>query len=198
MWFLKHFLQYSFFRQVAASLVSHGFHNFPLRVYVTKVNPSGPEEVHSHVFTFQLYSFTLSMSKERHEPAPLTWCKSLDNQSFFSAMLWQVKQWPQICQEHGWRCRYQVKVSLFISSSSDWFGGNNRASYMDFLAFFEAAAPSLSLKLYVMNTFKMAEWLNVERADIFTIFCRFLSKYPRRESAVCMRPFSSRGFNGMR
>ena len=69
---------------------------------------------------------------------------------------------------------------------------------MDFLAFFEAAAPSLSLKLYVMNTFKMAEWLNIERADIFTIFCQFLSKYPRRESAVCMRQFSSRGFNGMR
>ena len=41
---------------------------------------------------------------------------------------------------------------------------------MDFFAFFEAVAPSLSLKLYVTNKFKMAERLNVERADIFTIF----------------------------
>ena len=70
---------------------------------------------------------------------------------------------------------------------------------MDVFAFFEAVAPSLSLKLYVTNKFKMAERLNVERADIFTIFCRFFSKFAgRRESAVCMRTLSSRGFNRMR
>ena len=66
-------------------------------------------------------------------------------------------------------------MSLFISASSDWFGGNNRASYMDFFAFFEAVAPSLSLKFDVTNEFKMAEGLTVER----TTFPRFLACFSR-------------------
>ena len=55
------------------------------------------------------------------------------------------------------------EVSLFISTSSYWFGGNNRASYMDFFAFLGAVASSLSLKFDVTNEFKMAEGLPVER-----------------------------------
>ena len=79
------------------------------------------------------------------------------------------------------RRRCLAKVSLFISSSSDWFGGNNRASYMDFFAFFEAVATSLSLKFYVTSEFKMAERLSVEIATFSRFFAFFSQNIPKRE-----------------
>ena len=79
------------------------------------------------------------------------------------------------------RRRCLAKVSLFISSSSDWFGGNNRASYMDFFAFFEAVATSLSLKFYVTNEFKMAERLSVEIATFSRFLAFFSQNIPKRE-----------------
>ena len=61
------------------------------------------------------------------------------------------------------------------------FAGIIELHIWTFFAFFEAVAPSLSLKFYVTNEFKMAERLSVKIVTFSRFFAFFLQKIPKRE-----------------